>query len=96
MRANDRAPQPFAHASVGAAAFGLLLVVGTIAASSRGFQTFFSLGGLVIVVGGVISSAFMSFDSEDVYTALNAIPQVLKRPYGKDRDLRRDLADIGT
>ncbi len=76
------------------AAFGLVIVLSAIAVGAQGVQAFFSLGGLIIVVGGVISSAFMSYDSADVTCALNAIANVLKQPAISHHDLRLDMDAI--
>jgi chemotaxis protein MotA len=84
----DRRRQPYAIASIIGAAFGLIIVLSAVAVSAHGLQAFFSLGGLIIVVGGVISSAFMSYESVDVRCALNAIPKVLRRPHVSHHDLK--------
>ena len=56
MESSDRASiQPFAFAPAIGAAFGLFLVLGSIAVSATSFQAFFSLGGLIIVAGGVVA-----------------------------------------
>jgi chemotaxis protein MotA len=86
--------QPYARAPLIGAAFGLLLLLSPIALGARGILLFFSLGGLVIVVGGVIAVAFMSFDAGDVGTALDAIVGMFKRPRATDETLRRDIATI--
>lgn len=75
-------------------AFGLLVVASVVAIPGHGLEAFFSLGGLIIVGGGVISAAFMSFECEDVQRALNAIPQIVRRPRPMQDDLRRDLDAI--
>jgi chemotaxis protein MotA len=91
------ASQPvLARAPMIGAAFGCLLVLSPIVLGAHGFLIFFSLGGLVIVVGGVIAVAFMSFETIEVHTALNAILQMfMKQPERKDH-LRDDMADIIT
>jgi chemotaxis protein MotA len=91
------ASQPaLARAPMIGGAFGCLLVLSPIVLGAHGFLIFFSLGGLVIVVGGVIAVAFMSFETTEVHTALNAILQMfMKQPHHKDH-LRDDMADIIT
>jgi chemotaxis protein MotA len=56
---------------------------------------FFSIEGLVIVVGGVIGVAFMSFDTDDVHKALNAIATLFKKPGNAPPDnLHKDMIEI--
>jgi len=85
---------PYARASVTGAAFGCLIVASSIALSAHSFLAFFSLAGLVIVVGGVISVAFMSFQTSDVYDALNAIAMMLREPHSTHADLHQDMQNI--
>jgi chemotaxis protein MotA len=79
---------------VAGAAFGLLLLLSPIAFSANGVLLLFSLAGLIIVGGGVIATAFMSFPAGDVRTALRAIPAVLRRPLAAQTELRQDMNDI--
>jgi chemotaxis protein MotA len=84
----------YARAPVMGAAFGLLLVLGSIVISAHGFLIFFSLEGLIIVIGGVMAVAFMSFQASDVNKALNAIWAMLKEPSIMREDLRGDMTNI--
>ena len=77
-----------------AAVFGGLLVLCAIALSSRNFLAFFSLEGLMIVGGGVIAVAFMSFQADDVHKALDAISRMFKQPRMTHENLHRDMTDI--
>ena len=95
MESSDRASiQPFALAPAIGAAFGLFLVLGSIAVSATSFQAFFSLGGLIIVVGGVVAVAFMSFQTGDVAKALHSITTILRQPVQAHEDLRSDMRCI--
>jgi chemotaxis protein MotA len=76
------------------ALFGLAVVLSPIAFSAHGLLLFFSLAGLIIVFGGVIAAAFMSFPACDVHTALRAIPDMLRQPRATQSDLRVDMNDI--
>jgi chemotaxis protein MotA len=76
------------------AAFGCLIVLAPMALSAHSFQAFFSLGGLVIVVGGVIAVAFMSFQAEDVHDALGAVGAMLREPHSDHDALHGDMLDI--
>ena len=61
---------------------------------ARGILILVSLAGLVIVVGGVIAVAFMSFAANDVRTALRAIVGMTRQMPGKNDDLSQDAAII--
>src|SRR5690242_480617 len=76
------------------AALGVLFVVISVALSSRSFLAFFSFEGLIIVVGGVIAVAFMSFDGPDVRKALGAIPGMLRTTQTTQQDLLYDMTTI--
>jgi chemotaxis protein MotA len=85
---------PYASAPVTGAALGFLIVATSVVMSARSFQAFFSLAGLVIVVGGVISVAFMSFQTDDVMEALQAIAMMLREPGSTHDDLHHDMQHI--
>jgi chemotaxis protein MotA len=77
------------------AAFGLALLAAAIATGSNSVSSLSSLGGLVIVFGGVTAVAFMSFRPDDVYGALNSIMEMLKGAAPSlEPDLGRDMEDI--
>jgi chemotaxis protein MotA len=84
----------YARPPVIGAAFGVLLVLSPILLGAHGFLIFFSLGGLVIVVGGVIAVAFMSFAADDVQKALDAIVKMFKAPKSAQESLQGDMASI--
>jgi chemotaxis protein MotA len=87
---------PLALASVLGAAFGCVLVLACVALSAGSLLAFFSLGGLVIVVGGVIAVAFMSFDPGDVRAAVGAVAAVVRQPAATHDDLYGDMRAIMT
>ncbi|MGB9151599.1 MAG: MotA/TolQ/ExbB proton channel family protein [Alphaproteobacteria bacterium] len=76
------------------AAFAFLLVLSPIVMGGSPFLIFFSLGGLVIVGGGVITVAFMSFEAEDVYKALNVIKRMFKEKEIPQDNLHNDVTAI--
>ena len=85
----------YAHAPVMGVAFGFLFILGAVMLSTHRILAFFSIEGLVIVVGGVIGVAFMSFESEDVHKALNAIATLFKKPNAAPPDnLHKDMNEI--
>src|ERR1700744_5740732 len=85
---------PYGRPPVMGAIFGFLLVLSAIVISSRSFLAFFSLGGLMIVVGGVVAVAFMSFEAADVKKALNGIRHMLEEPRMTHDNLHRDMTAI--
>lgn len=99
MRQSDlhgatKSPPPFARAPVAGAVFGGLIVLGCVAVSANSLLAFFSLGGLIIVGGGVIAVAFMSFPADDVHAALYAIAAMLREPDSTHHRMYRDMRNI--
>jgi chemotaxis protein MotA len=91
---SDASPQPYARGPVAGASFGLLLLLSPVVFGTHGFLVLFSLAGMIIVVGGVIATAFMSFPADDVRTALLAISAMLRQPLADQSGLRLDMNDI--
>lgn len=96
MSVETQDPPPFARAPVAGAAFGGLIVLGCIAVSANSLLAFFSLGGLIIVGGGVIAVGFMSFPADDVHAALRAIAAMLREPAATHQHMYRDMRNIMT
>jgi chemotaxis protein MotA len=86
--------RPYSRAPIIGAACCILLVLCSIILSSHSLLPFFSLEGLMIVVGGVIAVAFMSFQADDVRKALNAILQMFREPEMTHENLHRDMIEI--
>jgi chemotaxis protein MotA len=90
--------QRCARTPVVGVALGFLFIVGAIVLSTHSLLAFFSIEGLVVVVGGVIAVAFMSFEAHDVRLALAVIATILKDfkdANGAPRDsLHRDMIEI--
>lgn len=76
------------------AATGFLFVLLSVALASHSFLAFFSFEGLLIVGGGVVAAAFMSFEADDVKAALDAIVQVFRQPKMTHENLHRDITAI--
>ncbi|MGE4351453.1 MAG: motility protein A [Bdellovibrionales bacterium] len=72
----------------------LVLVMVSIMLGSRNVFAIFNLEGLAIVVGGVIVSAYMSYDSTDVRKALLAIRHMFKKKQETQEILPRDMMAI--
>jgi chemotaxis protein MotA len=87
--------ESYARAPVMGLAFGFLFILGAIMLSTRSFLAFFSIEGLVIVVGGVIAVAFMSFEAEDVRKALDVVARMFRKPGDAAQDtLHQDMIEI--
>lgn len=72
----------------------LLLVFLSLAWGAGHFFAFFSLEGLLIVGGGVVATAFISFEEADVRKALDAIRRLFRKEEREPRDLHRDMLAI--
>ncbi|HEV2546039.1 MAG TPA: MotA/TolQ/ExbB proton channel family protein [Stellaceae bacterium] len=91
----ERYLKPSASVPVMVLAVGLLFMVGSIALSTRSLFAFFSIQGLVIVGGGVIAVAFMSFETEDVRKALDEIAAMFKARSAPPADtLHQEMLEI--
>lgn len=73
---------------------GFMLIACTVALSTNHLLAFFSLGGLMIVVGGVMAVAFMSFGAKDVNAALQAIKNMFHEPATTHDNMHNDIRDI--
>lgn len=76
------------------AVIGTLLLLCPILIGARGYLIAISLAGLVIVVGGVIAVAFMSFPATEVRSALRAIVRMSRQTPTKVDDLSQDVASL--
>ena len=81
-------------ASILGATFSLMLVCGAIALGSHSMRAFLSIEGLMIVVGGTLAVAFMSFQAEYVLAALKAMGLMFKKPVITHGNLHHDMANI--
>ncbi len=91
----QRSIEPLLRAPVIGVLFSLLLILGAVVLSTHSPFAFFSIEGLVIVVGGVIAVAFMSFEAEDVRKALGVIAEMFRKPSAVPQDnLHHDMMEI--
>lgn len=90
-----RSLELFVRAPLMGLALGFALVLGAVMLSTGSLFAFFSIEGLVIVVGGVIAVAFLSFEAEDVGAALGVIAAMVKQRGAAPQDtLHRDMTEI--
>jgi len=86
---------PRSYRGLALAAFAVVLLAIITSVILDGADPLVSLGGLVVVFGGVTASAFMTYRSEDVCAAIGSIVTMLEgAPAATETDLRRDMEDI--
>ena len=84
----------FSVASIIGAAFGVLLVLSAIALGTSHWLAFFSIEGLMIVVGGSLAVAFMSFQANDVTLALRSIGYMFQKADYTHENLPEEMAKV--
>lgn len=80
--------------SIGGAMFGVALIIGAIMLGSSNYLSFLNLEGFMIVVGGSIAVAFMSFQANYVMEAFQAIGLMFKKPIATHENLHLDMINI--
>jgi chemotaxis protein MotA len=81
-------------ASIAGAAFGVSLIVAAVLLKSGNYHAFLSLEGFMIVVGGTMAVAFMSFQANYVIEALEGVGLMFRKADVTHENLYRDLKDI--
>lgn len=71
--------------------FGFLLVLGAIAHGTENFHSFLSAEGFLIVIGGSIANAFMSFQASYVVQAFFSIGQMVMKPMATREGLNAEI-----
>jgi chemotaxis protein MotA len=71
-----------------------VMILSAIAFSTRHFFIFFNLEGVLIVGGGVLAAACMSYHPDDVRAALRSIRDMFHEPPISKDALRRDVIGI--
>ncbi|MFH1157327.1 MAG: MotA/TolQ/ExbB proton channel family protein [Pseudomonadota bacterium] len=84
----------FSIASIIGAAFGFFLVIGAIMMGTRNYLAFLSIEGFMIVVGGSLAVAFMSFQANHVIEALRGVGLMFKQASATHENLHNNLTDI--
>src|SRR5689334_12658121 len=81
-------------ASVTGAVFGFMLIAGAVALGTRNYGAFLSAEGFMIVVGGSLAVAFMSFEANYVIEALKSIGLMFRRPRASHETLHHELVKV--
>jgi len=84
----------FSLASIIGAAFGFALIIGAVMMGTKNYLAFCSLEGLMIVVGGPLAVAFMSFQANNVLEALRGIGLMFRQPQATHENLHKELVKI--
>ncbi len=81
-------------ASLLAALLGYGLVVFAIASSTNNAASFFHLPSLLIVLGGTVAYAFMSYQAREVRTAFRAIGWMVKKPASPREGMQTEIGRL--
>ncbi len=84
----------YSRASIAGAAIGFLLILTAIFIGTNNLLGFISVEGLMIVVGGSLAVAFMSFEANYVMEALRSVGLMFKRAEATHQNLQKDLIEI--
>lgn len=84
----------FSKASIAGAAVGFFLILTAILIGTSNFMGFLSLEGFLIVVGGSLAVAFMSFEAAYVIEALRSIGLMFRAAETTHHNLQKDLVEI--
>ncbi len=94
MTPEDEDTSPYSYASIIGAAFGALMIILAILIGTRNYIAFISLEGLLIVVGGSLAVAFMSFQANHVVAALKSIGHMFMKATATHETLHHDMVEI--
>lgn len=84
----------YSRASIAGASVGFFLIISAILVGTNNLLGFLSIEGLMIVVGGSLAVAFMSFEANYVMEALRSIGLMFKRAEATHENLQKDLIEI--
>jgi len=83
--------QTLSLATLAGVIFGFALVLGAILHGADNFYSFLSLEGFLIVIGGTIANAFMSYQANYVVKAFKAMWNMLKKPKATREGLNAEI-----
>jgi len=78
-------------ATVAGTFFGFALILGAIIHGTNNYLSFVSLEGFLIVFGGTVANAFMSYDSNSVVLAFEAIWHMVKKAKATREGLNAEI-----
>lgn len=71
--------------------FGFSLIIGAIMHGTDNYMSFLSMEGFLIVIGGTIANAFMSYQSNYVILAFNAMWHMIKKARATREGLNAEI-----
>lgn len=84
----------YSFSSIIGAAFSFALLIGAIIIGTDNYAAFINIEGAMIVIGGSLAVAFMSFEARDVVAALKAIGLMFRKSQTTHDNLHKDLVEI--
>ena len=87
----DRVVQSVSLATITGIIFGFCLILGAIAHGTDHYMSFISAEGFLIVIGGTIANAFMSYQASTVITAFASIAHMIKKPKATREGLNAEI-----
>jgi len=87
----ERVVQSVSLATIAGIIFGFCLILGAIAHGTDNWVSFLSLEGFLIVIGGTIANAFMSYQANYVLLAFGAIWHMVKKPRATREGLNAEI-----
>lgn len=84
----------YSIASIIGAIVGCTMIMGAILHGTTNILAFLNLEGLMIVVGGSLAVAFMSFQANYVIDALRSVGQMFLRASATHENLHKDLINV--
>lgn len=86
-----KAAHSISIATIAGTFFGFALIIGAIMHGTENYLSFMSLEGFLIVIGGTIANAFMSYHAGSVVLAFEAIFHMIKKPKATREGLNAEI-----
>lgn len=87
-------PEIMSKYTLAAIVIGVAIVAALAVSGAINYHYFLSIEGLLIVLGGTVVNAFMSYHKEDVLQAFATIRNMLEKPEMARDALRRDISQL--
>ncbi len=78
-------------ATIAGTFFGFALIIGAIMHGTDNYLSFISVEGILIVMGGTVANAFMSYHARSVILAFQAIWHMVKKPKATREGLNAEI-----
>src|SRR6202142_2146106 len=87
----ERVVQSVSLATIAGTIFGFALIIGAIMHGTDNYLSFVSVEGFLIVIGGTVANAFMSYQDNYVMLAFGAIWHMIKKPRATREGLNPEI-----